>query len=267
MLLKGNKEKIKKEMKKGKFLFKQIIDSESESEEEEYDDCSFDEVARIIDNQLQKASAIFENEISKYKHPKLVNLKKEIQSDIDFLKMDMFDKEFVKRLRLDENSVKELEEKLRKLERKKREARQKKEYYQNKLSKINRRVSDNANNYVLPEYKIAKQLDPIGGMRRHFSQPDLRSLDANLRLLNGKQRHNKFISNILFVQEYIVDRGFLLSNLADSINKDKQYFFNKFEKTINSTVEYKFFKAKTNHFSIDYNKIKNKGKSIGNWEI
>lgn len=111
MLLKGNKAKIKKEMKKGKFLFKEMVDSDSESEEE-YDDCSFDEVARILDNQLQQTSAVFENELAKYRHPKLSLLRKELQPHIDLLKMDMFDEQFVKRVRLDEHSVKELEERL-----------------------------------------------------------------------------------------------------------------------------------------------------------
>jgi hypothetical protein len=235
------------------------MDSDSESEEEEYDDCSFDEVARIIDNQFQQAAAIFENELSKHKHPTLKKIRKDIAPEMSLLRMDMFDEQFVKRVRLDEFGVRELEEKLKKLEAKKRQMKQKKEFYERKLNKLNRRRVDNANSYVLPESKIVKQLDPIGCMRKYYSQPDLRSLDANLTLLNGKQRNRRFISNILFVQEYIVDRGFLLSNLADSINKDKQYFFNKFEKTISSTVEYNFFKKKTNHFSIDYNKFKNKG--------
>jgi predicted S18 family serine protease len=247
-------------MKKGKLLFKDMIDSDSESEEEEYDDCSFDEVARIIDNQFQQATAIFENELSKHKHSTLKSLKKDLKNDLSLLQMDMFDEQFVKKVRLDEFGVRELEEKLKNLENKKKEMNQRKTYYETKLNKLKRRRVDTANAYVLPESKIVKQLDSIGSMRKYYSQPDLRSLDANLKLLNGKQRNRKFISNILFVQEYIVDRGFLLSNLANSINKDKQYFFNKFEKTISSTVEYNFFKAKTNHFSIDYNKFKNKGR-------
>lgn len=260
MLLDGNKAKLKKEMKKGKLLFKDMVDSESESEEEEFEDCSFDEMARIIDNQLRQANAIFENELAKHKHPALRTLRKELVPEMDLLSMDIFDQAFMQRVRLDEFGVRELEEKLRKLEEKKRQMSQKKNYYQMKLNKLKRRRGDNTNAYVLPGYKIAQQLDSIGGMRKYFSQPSLGTLDANLTLLNGGQRRRKFISNILFVQEYIVDRGFLLSNLANSIEKDKQYFFNKFEKTISSTVEYKFFKAKTNHFSIDYNKFKNKGK-------
>ena len=249
-------------MKKGKLLFKDMMDSDSESEEEEYDDCSFDEVARIIDNQFQQATAIFENELSKHKHSTLKSLKKELKNDMSLLKMDLYNKKFIKKVRLDEFGVRELEEKLKKLENKKKEMRQRKAFYENKLNKIKRRRVDNTNTYILPQSKIVKQLDSIGSMRKYFSQPDLRSLDANLKLLSGKQRNRKYISNILFVQEYIVDRGFLLSNLANSINKDKQYFFNKFEKTISSTVEYNFFTAQTNHFSIDYNKFKNKGKEL-----
>lgn len=260
MLLDGNKAKLKKELKKGKLLFKDMVDSESESEEEEFDDCSFDEMARIIDNQLSQATAIFENELSKYKQPGLRALHKELNPDMQLLIMDIFDENFMQKVRLEEFGIRELEEKLKKLEEKKREMNQKKNYYQMKLNKIKRRKGDISKSYVLPGYKIAQQLDSIGGMRKYFSQPNLRVLDANLTLLNRGQRRRKFISNILFVQEYIVDRGFLLSNLANSIEKDKQYFFNKFEKTISSTVEYNFFKAKTNHFSIDYNKFKNMGK-------
>lgn len=258
MLLNEDDSRLKKEMKKGTMLFETMMDSDSESEEE-YDECNFDEVSRILDNQIQQAVSVFEIEMGKYPHPKMTKLKNELSNDFEFMSMPMEDENFLKIVKMGEQGVKELEEKLRKLEEKKRNMVQKKNYYQVKLNKLNRRRIDNANQFLLPAYKIVHQMDSVGGLRKYYSTPNLKVLDANLELLNQKQSTRRFISNILFVQEYIVDRGFMQTNLGNSIKKDKEYFFNKFEKTISSTIEYNFFTTKTNHFSIDYNKFKNKG--------
>merc|ERR1740139_1463209 len=135
--------------------------------------------------------------------------------------------------------------------------------YQVGLNKLNRRRKDNTCQYLLPQYKIIHQTDMIGGLRKYYSTPDLKDMDANLYLLNkapvNKAPNNRgFVNNIFFVQEYLIEKAFIQTHLAKCMRDDKEYFFNKFEKTISSTIEYNFFKKNTNHFAIDYNKFKNK---------
>lgn len=261
MLLDGDKGKSKKKKKKKRKKYKVGGDSDSDTEsEDDFDDWGFVELSRVMDNQLVQAVSLFDHEISKYSHQHVKSLKKSLTRNMDYLKQDLLNEKFLESVRLEEESVQGLEEKLRRLEARKREATQKRNYYQTRLGKVKRKNGKSSNQFALPAYKIVHQTNVVGGLRKYFSQPDLRLLDANLSLLNERGKRRSFISNILFVQEYIVDRGFLSTQLGKSIKEDKEYFFNKFEKTISSSLKYNFFTANSNHFSIDYNKFKNKGR-------
>lgn len=250
------KKKKKKKRKKKKYKFED--ESESDSEDD-FDDWTFRELCRVMDNQLVQAVSLFDHEISKYSHQHVKTLKKNLGRDLDYLKQDLLDEKFLENVQLEEESVQGLEERLRRLEARKREATQRRNYYQARLNKMKRKGGGGSNQFALPAHKIVQQTDVVGGLRKCFSEPNLHLLDGNLSLLNERGSRESFISNILFVQEYIVERGFLSSNLGRSIKDDKEYFFNKFEKTISSSLEYNFFTANSNHFSIDYNKFKNKG--------
>lgn len=268
MILQDDNAKLKKEMKRGSLLFTEL-DSESDSDEE-YDDCTFEEMAKILDNQFQQSIGVFEAEMSNYANNQHIKeLYKLNHKDFEFLKMNLESPDFIKAIELGHETVPDLENKLKALEKRKRHLQDKKEYYKVKLNNLNRRKVDSNTQFLLPKYKIIQQTDVVGKLRRSYSEPHLKLLDANLRLLNqtefiNKKRRakNSFISNILFVQENVMNKYYIQFHLDRIIKEEKGYFFNKFEKTISSNIKNSYFNNKSNHFSINYDKFKNKGIQI-----